>query len=406
MSPVSDAEATALSSPPRARRAAYLSALRIPLLLALAFAAALGGYYLLYVTQVRSYLVARNFRLLATMSVRIDNAIETNKRILTNLRDHPLDSSRGMNKEAFDRMKAKASALIPILRSVEVVEKSKADSGVALQFVGRRSQTSWAVSEDTPGDSDASLFFRIPFQALLRPLLRDQVHDKTFDLLLVAAPDGRVLFQTSGATVRITNIAELTAAADPKQGGGRTFDQLARSSRLTDIVVSGTDYKLFTQPCCGAVSEQAKGDAAGWVLCGLTAKSRLGSESYSVPFPLLAILVPALLFAVLSWPFVKLSLIGDTQRVTAYDVALVGICTLLATALITVCALDVYGFSALHGRLDEQLEAFAAQIRDQVTTEIEAGTTQLKTLEDAAAANRLPSNVTMVPDLAGTEPRS
>jgi hypothetical protein len=110
-----------------------------------------------------------------------------------------------------------------------------------------------------------------------------------------------------------------------------------------------------------------------------------------------------LLFAVLSWPFVKLSLIGDTQRVTAYDAALIGICGLLGAALITVCALDLYGSSALQGRLDEQLEAFARQIQGRVGQEIKAASRQLEILDEAVSANRLPSSDT-VSDLGGLNP--
>ena len=282
-----------------------------------------------------------------------------------------------------------------------------------MQFTERRFQSRWDVYGDSSSPREEKLYFEVSLWELARPILRDKANGESFDLLLVAARDGRVLFQTPAGPVRIFNINQLTDSAaagqDSKTAGqdsaaaGKKFGALARSSGLVDVVLSGTDYKLFTQPCCSAVTEHnatAKEDSVGWVLCGLTAKRRLTAASLPVPFTALGILFPLLLLAVLSWPFVKLSLIGDTQRVSAYDAALVGICGLLGSALITVLVLDLFGTTVLQGRLDGQLKQFANDIRERVDQEITAASKQLDRLDAAVAANRLPS-LEKVPDLAG-----
>jgi len=282
-----------------------------------------------------------------------------------------------------------------------------------MQFTERRFQSRWDVYGDSSSPREEKLYFEVSLWELARPILRDKANGESFDLLLVAARDGRVLFQTPAGPVRIFNINQLTDSAaagqDSKTAGqdsaaaGKKFSALARSSGLVDVVLSGTDYKLFTQPCCSAVTEHsatAKDDSVGWVLCGLTAKRRLTAASLPVPFTALGILFPLLLLAVLSWPFVKLSLIGDTQRVSAYDAALVGICGLLGSALITVLVLDLFGTTVLQGRLDGQLKQFANDIRERVDQEITAASKQLDRLDAAVAANRLPS-LEKVPDLAG-----
>ncbi|MGE5815932.1 MAG: cache domain-containing protein [Acidobacteriota bacterium] len=369
--------------------------MRIPLLLAFVFAIALGGYYLLYVTQVRTYLVGRNIRLLATMARQIENTIDSDRDVLTNLVKDPAGHDKVRTKKDIEDEweKKKVSNFIPILRTAVVHERSKLQGpkfNMALQFTERRFQSRWDVSDDRSSTGEGGLYFEVRLWELLRPILRDRTDGDTFDLLLVAARDGRVLYQTTGP-VRISNINQLTDSGK----AGQKFNVLARSSSLDDIVLSGTEYKLFTQPCCPAVTEhqsEKDSDSVGWVLCGLTAKRRLTAASLPVPFTALGILFPLLVLAVLSWPFVKLSLIGDTQRVSAYDAALVGICGLLGAALITVLVLDLFGTAALQGRLDEQLHELASNVGSHVDEEITRASAQLDRLDAAVAANRLPTD--------------
>ena len=72
------------------------------------------------------------------------------------------------------------------------------------------------------------------------------------------------------------------------------------------------------------------------MLAGLTSQRSLTAQSYAVSFSIMAVISIALLLALLSWPFVKLLLIGDAQRIKAHDVVLVGTSALLGIALITI----------------------------------------------------------------------
>ena len=48
--------------------------------------ALLGGYYVFYVSQQTSYLITRNFRLLATIGEHIEAAIRSDRTVLSNMR--------------------------------------------------------------------------------------------------------------------------------------------------------------------------------------------------------------------------------------------------------------------------------------------------------------------------------
>ena len=80
----------------------------------------------------------------------------------------------------------------------------------------------------------------------------------------------------------------------------------------------------------------------------------------------------ALLLAVFGWPFLKLLLIGEHERVRSYDVLLVGVCSLLGLSLLTLGTLDLYAYQKLTDALDGQLETLAGDIIEQADTEIQS----------------------------------
>ena len=247
----------------------------------------------------------------------------------------------------------------------------------------------------------------------MKPLLRDHVNDGTFDALIVAAPDGRVIFQTGAAPLHLVHLARLVASRDAKGVEIGKFDDLAHAAGMVDVVVAGDQYKLFTQPCCGVVSTgtpQAPPGrpqvSNGWVLAALTSRRSLTAQSYAVPFSIMAVISIALLLALLSWPFVKLLLIGDTHRIKPHDVVLVGTSALLGVALITTCALDLYVYKTLAATLDDQLQMFAKEITERANDEITAAVEQLSRLERAVDRPEFPGpkfpEVQSVSDLAGS----
>src|SRR5262249_47375705 len=113
----------------RTRAAAVAAALKVPLALLCLVGTAVAVYYFVYVTDKKTYLVDRNFRLLATIGREIEASIENDQRILASLA-----RSRGANgtgkivgPEAEcdqpvkdNRIDECASSYIPILRSAEI----------------------------------------------------------------------------------------------------------------------------------------------------------------------------------------------------------------------------------------------------------------------------------------------
>ena len=270
------------------------------------------------------------------------------------------------------------------------------DRAMALQFVERNTHVAWGLRNQFADDAKSPWQVRLSLDDLVEPLLRDHVNDGTFDALIIAAPDGRVVFQTGAAPLQVVHLARLVASKDAKGVETRTFDDLAHAAGMVDVLVAGDQYKLFTQPCCSVLStgvpHASPGGpqaSTGWVLAGLTSQRSLTAQSYAVSFSIMAVISIALLLALLSWPFVKLLLIGDAQRIQAHDVVLVGTSALLGIALITISVLDLYAYKTLEATLDDQLQTFAEDISRHANDEIKAAVGQLARLESRSRSSGL-----------------
>ena len=401
-------------SEPRQRVSRYFAALRVPLMLVCILAAALGGYYVFYVSQQTSYLITRNFRLLATIGEHIEMAIRSDRQVLSNMR---------FGEESLKAVKGEASKFIPFIKSATIVKwpphtgKPPQEDAMALKFVERNAEIAWVLRDQIHVEADSPWQVRLYLDNLVEPMLHDHVKDGTFDALMVAAPDGRVIFQTGAAPLRAVQLAKLAGskdakdAKDAKDSETSKFDNLAHAAGMVDVVIAGDDYKLFTQPCCGLMSMERAPSTTGWVLAGLVSQRSLTAQSYAVSFSILAVMSIGLLLALLSWPFLKLLLVGDAQRIKPHDVVLVGTSTLFGIALITISALDLYAYKTLEATLDDQLATFANEIKDATNAEITAATLELGRLAAAVESKEFPGPhlpaKRSVSDLAGfiSEPK-
>src|SRR4029077_18256985 len=180
----------------------------------------------------------------------------------------------------------------------------------------------------------------------LAPLLHGETGKGIFDALLIAEPDGRVVFQTGDEKLRIAKLDRLTQPGNAKTPDV-TFLALSHSPSMADVPLSGSQYVVFTQPCCVRMTKASTPSTPageGWVLVGLVAGRTLSADSYAVSFSTLILLCAILTFALLSWPFLKLTFLGESQRVRVHDVLLVAICTLIGLSLLTIGALDYVAY--------------------------------------------------------------
>ena len=93
------------------------------------------------------------------------------------------------------------------------------------------------------------------------------------------------------------------------------------------MLLADVDYTLFTFPCCAA------GATDPLVRLGLVRADVLRSNSWAISTTLVKCIVLGLLLAVVSWPFLKLILLGDRQELRKSDFFELGASSVTGLAL-------------------------------------------------------------------------
>jgi hypothetical protein len=207
----------------------------------------------------------------------------------------------------------------------------------------------------------------------------NETQERLFDEVLVAEQEtGRVIFQQGPSGL---NVVTLDSILNSK--GGKLELKLAdQSSSLADVQIAGTDYKLFLQPIrlTLSASEDEKGQGLRWVVCGLTRTDHFRDETFAVSYTVLILFVFVVLLAVLSWPLLKLKLMGPKDRLRRADLGLTMLSALLGTALVTFILLDVHTYLSLEHTLDLNLEQLSGKIKANFQEEIAGALAQLREL--------------------------
>ena len=157
---------------------------------------------------------------------------------------------------------------------------------------------------------------------VLDPIFTARKAQGAFDTIVLATQEGEVLY-ASGRRVhelRSSGLATLGRGSSERGAQSRPFSELVRTTAIDDVSVAGVEYKLFIQPCC--MPTLAGGEAL--VLAGLVESDALRSQSWAISTTLVKLAVMAMLIALIGWPFLKLALIGDRQKVRVSDLFQLG----------------------------------------------------------------------------------
>jgi len=369
-----------------------MAVLKLPLLVLCLAAIALTTYYFAYVTDRRSYLVARDFRLLATIGQELEGSIASDRRTLKSLlTTGEKNGRRGDDNCGWSLLdplvKECISHFIPILRTARVrkwpADRPKGENPTVGLELSDESSTVWRPRDENESEPDAVV--RLELADVVDPILNTSIVSTAFDTVLVASTDGRVLVRSKGIQRSISRMDKLSNVTDPRKPVPLDFDAITRSPGMVDIEAFGSHYTLFTQPCCeGTTASKSALATDRLVLCGLTLTKTLTSAGYAAPFSIVLLASAGLLLALLSWPFLRLQFISESDRVRPHDVVLVGVCALLGLGVMAVFALDMSAQRRLDSLIDDQLERFANEIEKAANTEIGDASKQLRILEGVA----------------------
>ena len=275
--------------------------------------------------------------------------------------------------------------------------------GVRARFIDDAG-TAWTRSSGASPPPASFVPFHIDLSRLLAPIFSQQVGDAPtdaalfapdgFDSLVLVTPSGRVIYSEGASDLRVTSLDGILRRQPDGTWKEQTFAGLGRASQVLDVQISGGQYVLYLQPCCTNLSDAPHVEKEpGWVVAGLTESSKLRNSSLAVSFSVMAFTGGLILLAIFSWPFLKLTLIGQEQRLRLIDVLVVGICSLLGIALVMLFVVDWYSYDRLKDDLDGQLKQLSQDIQHNVGDEISAAYDEIRILDAWTASPNPPERL-------------
>ncbi|MBI1928810.1 cache domain-containing protein [Candidatus Poribacteria bacterium] len=237
------------------------------------------------------------------------------------------------------------------------------------------------------------------------------IGQNVFDDVLVVEEGGGVIFQQNPWELRVTKLDSLV----DKEGKKIELSVTNQSSGLFDVKLAGTNYKLFLQPVQISLpaktkmgtqtapapaqassalpaSEPAKTEAGivKWAVCGLVQSDQFRSESLAISYMPLIVFISLFLIVVLSWPFLRVWYMGPKERLGVTNVFSLAFSILMGSALLTFLLLDAYTYICLQEQMDDQLQDFAENIRNNFDIELKAVYSQLEDLNKKVPPNEKP----------------
>src|ERR1051326_2995475 len=239
--------------------------------------------------------------------------------------------------------------------------------------------------------ADIVLCATINFDPLVRPSF-DDLEEGFFDDVLVADSEGNVLYQQSPEGIRIQNLNGLQFLQDSGPvipffkstsqpsgaNGANAFATKVQSSSQATVELGDSQYDLFIQPL--ALSLREKQDRK-LVLCGLRTSKHTRAQTLALPYNYLlwSILVLLTVFA-LGWPVLKFYYMSPKERLQPRQILYLLASILLATALVTVIALNGTYQLTSEDISRRELIRLARQINNNFTAELTSATKMLDTL--------------------------
>jgi hypothetical protein len=383
-----------------------------------------AGYYVSYVSSQREYFKRKNLRVLTAIGSQIDSRLtglsENVKNAVAPAITQFCESSRspqakknpkGASTET-DSLDDKIRSSLKMLQNrsgapLELVPGSLAATGIKAEKLEQcatdleKSKDDFQVttSLDTQGRSISlkcehkSLDIRFDVRCklnrdqkgdgLLDPIVKRYVaddafdkHERLFDAVVVADQDGgRVLFQNGKTAPTLTSLDQLTQVDD-----GKSIDTHQRTSSIYTVQLGGTGYKTFVVPLELPIGRRIGEARTELSVCGFLTGDRFLSETLAISYNFLLVVAALLLVALISWPLIKLRLLGPRDRLKKIEVLGVGMSAVLAITAVTVIALDYCVSKGLEDQMNRQLKDFGAQIERNLHGELKAALRQLDSI--------------------------
>jgi hypothetical protein len=230
-------------------------------------------------------------------------------------------------------------------------------------------------------------------ESVLGPLVPPQ---GIFEDIVLADARGVALYQTALTGLRISDISallELTPGTTAPKAPAPARAQSWGVASVQQVRIGETDYRLYSMPLLLAGLADSEGGRSTLILAGLIKKNQFQSLALAqsgTVFIWVVLLVLLVLFA--SWPLLKFTRMGRTERVKRWSGLMLLASILASTGLATL--LILHGSYLSDPREREQtaarLQSIAKQINENVASELRAALRALAAAEEAKVFGAAP----------------
>lgn len=402
-----------------------------------------GALFYFYVSQNYTYLVERNFRLLATWSKELRETYENNLQsikfrlteiqtekgnLLTSrsidsrspakgpiLRDFEDISTQPLyfeHRVSKGKMRTRPFAQSPIqeklgklpyVRIDEAPKESKGYSPSSPLSFGLNLQTPSQASPGAPGNEQESEG-NLTASFALDQLIKTVVTEPVFNDVLLADPTGLIVYQRNPSSFRFFHLRNLLHNQRVDNGwwddvlkkfgvdSGKILDDKNLNEAIQSIVpahlqvtLGGTDYEIFMQAVVFPGSHDIKPGSVSnpmpWILCGLLPTSTFRDQYLAVPFTVLLLFIFLLVSALLILPLLSLVLMSPRERLSRFSVGTLIITNILGAGVGTFFVLDLAFYQQTTSFLNERLQAIAESTHEAFQLQLDRLVWQLKTFD-------------------------
>ena len=215
----------------------------------------------------------------------------------------------------------------------------------------------------------------------------------------------------------LTDLRQLETKALFHDAQPLSIESLSAETHYAEVTIAGEEYIFFSQPCrlfgqkeenadpksqtaakkaavaatvpATTSTDSSKTAAAGtkispdkdaWIVCGLVARSHFRGDSLAISATTVALAVALLLLAVCCWPFLRIALIGEFERLTVADALAVGVGALIGLSIATLTIVDAVSYHRMQQVTDVQLREFSAWFEGWLRTDIIRAANSLKAI--------------------------
>lgn len=350
----------------------------------LVLVATCGGAYYLFVAHQEQYLIQRNFRILAAAGSRFESVLQAEARVFQKLAEDCRCQTAGDDAQAVAARQKWATKV-----SNQWQERYDGDPPDIRPF-DRATATAAIVGQGSDHQlritvADAASATRDTFDINLRagryaPLVtKGKTGPTSFDTLMLVTSVGDVVLGDGRHQGELSagGLSALTFTPG-RDGKALRFADVANTSGVYDVVVSGEAHKLFIAPCC----RDALGGDGSLFGVGLTETSAFARDSRAISSTIVKTTVLALLLTAVAWPFLRVVFIGERQRLRRLDIFHVTFAGITALALLTIIGLDAVAYARLNADRDRQLTSLAESIERDMRSELASASRQLTCTAD------------------------